>query len=178
MAKEFSNFPKLLINISDLVNNFINEKKNKTKYLIDSIVNMENNYFFSNDEDYCNVEKKIYEQNNKVYKSYGYYTVDYIDKIGEIKDRINTYFKSVVKELRNIIPKIIGNFFVKEIEDNLQISLQNKIYESKEIVDSFEESESISQRRKELTDIIEVMKKAQNIIWKNTDLIISHDKNR
>ena len=178
LAKEFSNFPKLLINISDLVNNFINEKKNKTKYLIDSIVNMENNYFFTNDEDYCNVEKKIYEQNNKVYKSYGYYTVDYIDKIGEIKDRINTYFKSVVKELRNIIPKIIGNFIVKEIEDNLQISLQNKIYESKEIVNSFEESESISQRRKQLTDIIEVMKKAQNIIWKNTDLIISHDKNR
>ena len=139
---------------------------------------MENNYFFTNDEDYYNIEKKINEQNNKVYNSYGRYRVDYIDKIGEIKDRINTYFKSVVKELRNIIPKIIGNFFVKEIEDNLQISLQNKIYESKEIVDSFEESESISQRRKELTDIIEVMKKAQNIIWKNTDLIISHDKNR
>ena len=178
LAKEFSNFPKLLINISDLVNNFINEKKNKTKYLIDSIVNMENNYFFTNDEDYYNIEKKINEQNNKVYNSYGRYRVNYIDKIGEIKERINTYFNSVVKELRNIIPKIIGNFFVKEIEDNLQISLQNKIYESKEIVDSFEESESISQRRKELTDIIEVMKKAQNIIWKNTDLIISHDKNR
>ena len=154
LEKEFANFPTLLDNISDLVDNFLIEKKNKTKYLIESIVNMENSYFFTNDEEYVKNHNNIKNNN------------DYIDTI---KSRINTYFNIVVKELRNCIPKIIGSFLMKEIEDNLQIILQNKIYSSNEIVNLFIESESLLQRRKELTDIINIMKSAQNIIWNNPD---------
>jgi len=40
--------------MSDLVSNYLTEERDKTKYLIDSIVDMEINYLFTNDYDYLN----------------------------------------------------------------------------------------------------------------------------
>ena len=39
--------------------------------------------------------------------------------IKEIRNRIETYFKLIVRNLRDSIPKIMGNYLVKEIEDNI-----------------------------------------------------------
>ena len=40
--------------MTDLVTNYLVEERDKTKYLIDSIVDMEINYLFTNDPDYLN----------------------------------------------------------------------------------------------------------------------------
>ena len=40
--------------MTDLVTNYLIEERDKTKYLIDSIVEMEINYLFTNDPDYLN----------------------------------------------------------------------------------------------------------------------------
>lgn len=39
--------------------------------------------------------------------------------IKEIRNRIEAYFKLIVRNLRDSIPKIMGNYLVKEIEDNM-----------------------------------------------------------
>jgi dynamin 1-like protein len=91
--------------------------------------------------------------------------------IKEIRNRIEAYFKLIVRNLRDSIPKIIGNHLIKEIEENMQIKLYNKLYNAREITDLLNEPENVAERRKELNDMIKVMKNAQKIIRKDPDLM-------
>ena len=91
--------------------------------------------------------------------------------IKEIRNRIEAYFKLIVRNLRDMIPKIMGNYLIKEIEENMQLKLYNKLYNAKEMTDLLNEPESVAERRKELNDMIKVMKNAQKIIRRDPDLM-------
>ena len=91
--------------------------------------------------------------------------------INEIRNRIEAYFKLIVRNLRDSIPKIIGNFLVKEIEENMQLKLYNKLYDAREMTDLLSEPESVAERRKELNDMIKVMRNAQKILRRDPDLM-------
>ena len=91
--------------------------------------------------------------------------------IKEIRSRIEAYFKLIVRNLRDSIPKIMGNYLVKEIEDNMQLKLYNKLYNAREITDLLSEPESVAERRKELNELIKVMRNAQKIIRRDPDLM-------
>ena len=65
----------------------------------------------------------------------------------------------------------MGNYLVKEIEDNMQLKLYNKLYNAKEMTDLLSEPESVAERRKELNYMIKVMKNAQKIIRRDPDLM-------
>jgi hypothetical protein len=60
---------------------------------------------------------------------------------------------------------------VNEIENNMQIELYNKLYKSTEIVSLLNEPEHIAAKRKELVELIKVMKNAQKIIRRDPDLM-------
>ena len=152
LDKTFIKYPQLLSNISIHIDNFLEEKKNKTKFLIDSIIDMETNYLFTNDQEYLDKFSSLCKDN-------------------EIRNRIDSYFSLVVHNLRESIPKIIGNFLLKEIENNLQNVLINKIYNSKELVNLLVEPDKVIKRRNELNDIMNIMKNAQNIIRNNPEFI-------
>ena len=53
----------------------------------------------------------------------------------------------------------------------MQLKLYNKLYNAREITDLLSEPEHIAERRKELTDMIKVMKNAQKIIRRDPDLM-------
>ena len=54
----------------------------------------------------------------------------------------------------------------------MQLKLYNKLYNAKEMTDLLNEPESVAERRKELNDIIKVMRNAQKIIRRDPDLMI------
>ncbi len=91
--------------------------------------------------------------------------------IKEIRNRIEAYFKLIVRNLRDSVPKIMGNYLVKEIEENMQLKLYNKLYNAREMTDLLSEPESIAERRKELNDMIKVMRNAQKVIRRDPDLM-------
>ena len=91
--------------------------------------------------------------------------------IKEIRNRIEAYFKLIVRNLRDSIPKIIGNNLIKSIEDNMQIELYNQLYKSNEMVSLLSEPEHIAERRKDLTELIRVMRNAQKVIKRDPDLM-------
>ena len=179
LEKTFTRFPQAINDLTDLVSNYLAEERDKTKYLVDSIVDMEINYLFTNDYDYLNnfttfipknnKSKNINNNNNDINKE------PQIDAknifINEIRNRIEAYFKLIVRNLRDSIPKIMGNYLVKEIEENMQLKLYNKLYNAREMTDLLSEPESIAERRKELNDMIKVMKNAQKIIRRDPDLM-------
>jgi dynamin 1-like protein len=178
LEKTFTRFPQAINDMTDLVTNYLIEERDKTKYIIDSIIEMEINYLFTNDYDYLNnYTTFIPKQPKNINRGEGGQQMDNkpIDVknifINEIRNRIEAYFKLIVRNLRDSIPKIMGNFLIKEIEENMQLKLYNKLYNAREITDCLSEPESVAERRKELNEMIKVMKNAQKIIRRDPDLM-------
>ena len=192
LEKTFTRFPQAVNDMSDLVSNYLLEERDKTKYLIDSIVEMEINYLFTNDYDYLNnfttfIPKQTQQSlnasssgndinknkdgniNNEIRPQQPFDAKTIFIK--EIRNRIEAYFKLIVRNLRDSIPKIMGNFLVKEIQENMQLKLYNKLYNAREMTDLLSEPESVAERRKELNDMIKVMRNAQKIIRRDPDLM-------
>ena len=195
LEKTFTRFPQAVNDMSDLVSNYLTEERDKTKYLIDSIVDMEINYLFTNDYDYLNnfttfipkqarpasnsnqqggdPNKQNMNNNNNMNNEIKPQQSFDAKKIfiNEIRNRIEAYFKLIVRNLRDSIPKVMGNFLVKEIQENMQLKLYNKLYNAREMTDLLSEPESVAERRKELNDMIKVMKNAQKILRRDPDLM-------
>jgi dynamin 1-like protein len=194
LEKTFTRFPQAINDMTDLVTNYLIEERDKTKYLIDSVVDMEINYLFTNDYEYLNnfttfIPKHQRPQmgSNNVNQGAGQNQPNNnvnnneirpqppVDAknifIKEIRNRIEAYFKLIVRNLRDSIPKIMGNYLVKEIEENMQLKLYNKLYNAREVTDLLNEPESVAERRKELNDMIKVMRNAQKIIRRDPDLM-------
>ena len=187
LEKTFTRFPQAINDLTDLVTNYLLEEKDKTKYLIDSIVDMEINYLFTNDPEYLNnfttfIPKHQRQQTNQNNNMGNNNQMNNEIKpqppvdgktlfIKEIRNRIEAYFKLIVRNLRDSIPKIMGNYLVKEIEDNMQLKLYNKLYNAREMTDLLSEPESVAERRKELNELIKVMRNAQKIIRRDPDLM-------
>ena len=180
MEKTFTRFPQAINDMTDLVSNYLIEERDKTKYLIDCVVDMELNYLFTNDYDYLNnfttfIPKQHHQHHSNPQNTNEFKPEPPIDAknifIKEIRNRIEAYFKLIVRNLRDSIPKIMGNFLVKEIQENMQLKLYNKLYNAREMTDLLNEPENIAERRKELNDMIKVMKNAQKIIRRDPDLM-------
>ena len=192
LEKTFTRFPQAINELTDLVTNYLTEERDKTKYLVDSIVDMEINYLFTNDYEYLNnfttfipkhqrvpinnnMENNNQDPGNNNQMNNEIRPQPPLDAknifIKEIRNRIEAYFKLIVRNLRDSIPKIMGNFLVKEIEENMQLKLYNKLYNAREITDLLSEPESVAERRKELNDMIKVMRNAQKIIRRDPDLM-------
>ena len=193
LEKTFTRFPQAVNDMTDLVTNYLIEERDKTKYLIDSVVDMEINYLFTNDFEYLNNfttfipkhQRPINNNpgnNNNNQKGEGAGNNNNeirpqppVDAknifIKEIRNRIEAYFKLIVRNLRDSVPKIMGNYLIKEIEENMQLKLYNKLYNAREMTDLLSEPESVAERRKELNDMIKVMRNAQKIIRRDPDLM-------
>lgn len=52
IEKSFQRFPRIIDDVNDFVSKFLNEERDKAKYIVDSIVDMEINYLFTNDYEY------------------------------------------------------------------------------------------------------------------------------
>lgn len=129
----FQRFPKVIDDMNDFVTKFLHDEKDKAKYIVDSIVDMEISYLFTNDNDYLInfttfiPKSQSQEKKNEVIDSKNIFT-------REIRNRIEAYFKLVVRNLRDAIPKAIGYFLVKSIQENMQLQLYNQLFKSNEMV--------------------------------------------
>ena len=171
MEKTFTRFPQAINDMTDLVSNYLMEERDKTKYLIDSVVDMEIN---SRQSQVMNDNKGDGKggNNNLNNEIKPQPPIDAKNIfINEIRNRIEAYFKLIVRNLRDSIPKIMGNYLVKEIEENMQLKLYNKLYNAREMTDLLSEPESVAERRKELNEMIKVMRNAQKILRRDPDLM-------
>jgi len=70
--------------------------------------------------------------------------------VNEIRARIDAYFKLVVRNVRDSIPKSIGFFLVKASQERLQFELYAQINKNESLTKQLGEPERVTEERKSL----------------------------
>ena len=168
LERVFNRYPKMIGSISELANKFLLEEKEKAKALIDSIIDMDVNHLFTNDYEYMK------SWTSHVTKGAKQSTTGAEGRsvfIREVRGRIEAYFKLIVRNLRDSIPKALGYTLVKTIENNMKMKLYQMLYNDKSMVSVLNEPEGIKRQRIELNRQIKVMRDAQKVIKRDPDLM-------
>ena len=90
--------------------------------------------------------------------------------VQEIRARIDAYFKIVVRNVRDSIPKAIGYFLVKASQERLQFELYAQINKNDNLTKQMGEPERVAEERKSLNQTLETLKKAVKVLQRDPDI--------
>ena len=168
LERVFNRYPKMISTISEFTNKFLLEEKEKAKVLVDSLIDMDINQLFTNDYEYMSswtsYATKQSNNNNAGTKDKNIF-------IRELRGRTEAYFKLIVRNLRDAIPKALGYTLIKTIENNMKMKLYEKLNNERSIVGILNEPAGVKRQREELNRQIKVMKDAQKVIKRDPDLM-------
>ena len=168
IIKAFERFPKLENKINEIIDLIFKKEIEKTRYLIEHILKYELRYEFTNDE-------KFNQKYNKIENIFQSNDEDLI------KNAANDYFKIIVRNLRNIIPKTIQYNLINNLQSNLLKNLIEYVFQNQDILNEMEESEDYIKLRKSLSftksELEKILKniKTSPII---SEILLNYDKNK
>ncbi|XP_070497140.1 dynamin-1-like protein isoform X2 [Chironomus tepperi] len=81
-----------------------------------------------------------------------------------IERLIKSYFYIIRKSIQDSVPKAIMHFLVNFVKDNVQSELVTHLYKSERAEEYLNESEHIAIRRKEASDMLKALTRANHII--------------
>ncbi|XP_037038047.1 dynamin-1-like protein [Bradysia coprophila] len=81
-----------------------------------------------------------------------------------IERLIKSYFYIVRKSIQDAVPKAIMHFLVNFVKDNLQSELVTHLYKSEKAEELLNESDHVAIRRKEASDMLKALTRANHII--------------
>ena len=96
---------------------------------------------------------------------------------GIIEKLIESYFKIVRKNILDTIPKTVMHFLVNYVKDNIQNELVVHLYQPSEYEGLLKEAEYVTERREEVSQMLEALRKASQIINQLRDPDFQHRKN-
>jgi len=171
LERTFQRFPKIIDDMNDFVTKFLNQERDKCKYIVDSVVDMEISYLFTNDYEYLQNFTTFIPKSQDKKEGQPKEPVDSKNIFTrEIRNRIDAYFKLVVRNLRDAVPKAIGFFLVRSIQDSMQLQLYNQLFKSSDLVSVLNEPESIAQERANYNNTLKVLKDAQKVLRRDPDI--------
>lgn len=80
--------------------------------------------------------------------------------VSELRKKIDAYFIIVLRNVKDSIPKAIGYFLVRKSQDSLQFELFNQVNENRHLSQALGEPESITEKRRALTDMLKTLNSA------------------
>lgn len=91
--------------------------------------------------------------------------------LNELKARLDCYFRIVVRNIRDTVPRLIGHFLVRVVQNKMQIELFKRLNQMFEAVDrSMGEPIGIIQERKALTAQVETLRKADRVLTRDPEI--------
>lgn len=91
--------------------------------------------------------------------------------IHEIRRRLDCYFNIVLRNVRDSVPKIIGYFLIRKLQEKLQFELYSKLNSEEQLYTILNEPPNVVKERELLNKQLDVLKKANQVFLK--DPIIS-----
>jgi predicted GTPase len=135
----------------EITHNILHEQQAKCAKKINSLIKIEENYIWSEDQQFQTEFQKFYQNIKPGAPDYK-----------ALQSLINSYFDTVKKNLMDRVPKEIMYYFVNQIEDTICGTLFDRIIRLSSISKILEESSVMSDRRRKLND-----QRAQIIAIKN-----------
>jgi dynamin 1-like protein len=81
-----------------------------------------------------------------------------------IHNLLSSYFNIVRKNVQDAVPKAIMHFLVNASKENIQNELVRSLYREDLLAELLEESPEIAQRRKHCRAMLDVLKRASDIL--------------
>lgn len=157
----FKKFPKLFTEMRDGFLKFLVQRKNETRKILENMTKSEENYLFTNDP--IIVVNPILEKATATMTARDF-------QIKEMRIRIDSYFSIVVRNLRDFVPKIIGQFLVKNFNANLEVELLNTLSKKNYCLETFNESDVTQSLRTKLKAEYTALQKADSLLVNNFNL--------
>lgn len=153
--KTFARFPSIIGELMAIIQQIMGEERDKTRHIVESLIEIQIGYMFTNDADYNGkrtdiIPKAEGERSGDSTKIY----------VKEMRARMDTYYKLIIRNIRDAIPKIVGCFLVRAIQDKMQLELAARLAKNEQVNALMSEPPSVAEERKRLTLTREVLKKA------------------
>jgi dynamin 1-like protein len=164
--KVFARFPALIGEILEVVSRCLQEEREKTKEILECLIDSEEGYLFTNDYDYLLNRTDIVPGNKEEKKHLSSTTVF----VMELRQRIDAYFSLVIRNVRDRVPKTIGNFLVKKCQDKIQFHLYSEINKNSKMHEILGEHPAITQERMDLSNTSKILKNATKVLQRDPDI--------
>merc|ERR1719382_541067 len=90
--------------------------------------------------------------------------------VAEIRKRLDAYFFITVRSVRDSVPKAIGFYLVRAVQDKLQFELLNALNKKDKLAELLGEPPHIMEERKTLTMMLQVLQKASAVLTRDPTL--------
>merc|ERR1719384_3040602 len=90
--------------------------------------------------------------------------------VAEIRKRLDSYFAITVRNIRDSVPKAIGFYLVRAVQDKLQFELLNALNQKDRLVELLGEPPHIMEERKTLNAQLSVLQKATAVLTRDPTL--------
>jgi len=90
--------------------------------------------------------------------------------VDEMRARLDSYFRVVVRNVRDTVPKTIGHFLVRAAQEKMQFEFHNAISQDDRLVELLKEPQHIAEERASLAKQLEVLNKAQKVLRRDPQL--------
>jgi len=88
----------------------------------------------------------------------------------EIRKRLDSYFELTVRNIRDSIPKAIGFYLVRAVQDKLQFELLNALNHPDKLSELLGEPPHIVEERRTLNNQLQVLMKASSVLTRDPTL--------
>ncbi|CAD8128303.1 unnamed protein product [Paramecium sonneborni] len=166
LCDQLQTIPSVLKMLEEQVLEIIQECKSNAQNSVQDILDAEMNYVFTNDSNY--LAGKQFIRFGKPAKEAQPVKGQYM--VAELKNKIEHYFKLVVRSTRDNIPKLVGYFLVKGCQTKMLMQLQQNLMQNQNLLSAISEDQNIVEERKKLNKEIETFRNAQKIIKRDPDL--------
>lgn len=148
----FKKFHVLNHEVKEAFLNELNERKKEVKKILENLIRCEDNYLFTNDPSFLSLAVHV-EKNEKR---------DLL--VLELRSKVNAYFCIIVRNLRDIVPKIIGQFLVKHFNKTIELKILNDLNKKGYCVESLDENKVTAQQRRKLQKEMTSLQKAESLL--------------
>jgi vacuolar protein sorting-associated protein 1 len=175
--KIFMRFPTLKPEIIDIVNTIIQEERDHCREIVAAVVEAEENYIFTNDvefkENKSAEEREAERRQNQPQDPNARNAPPQMPKqaafLKNIRDRIDNYFRIVLRNCRDTVPKQVGYFLVQKSQDKLNKDLWMRINSNQRISNMLGEPPSVTERRKNLKNTIDTMRQSLKVLQRDPE---------
>ena len=165
LEKSFIRFPSMIGELLAVAQQIMGEEREKTRYIVESLIDSEVGYMFTNDSDYQGKRTDIIPRMDESNRSLDGTKV----YVMELRERVESYFRLVVRNIRDSVPKAIGTFLVRAVLDKLQLEMATRLLRNEQVKALMSEPPSVAAERKRLLETREILKQAIKAIQRDPE---------